>query len=290
MKPTVLLLAGCAALALAACDSNGAPAFGPPAMKTVSKLNCQQSEGRLRRVSVAPDGKSCRYTDDDGDEVTLQLVSVSGSDVDAALRPIEDSLKILVPDINAKAPEATAGEAATDKAVAKDVAAAEAAAASDAGVDAAGVDDDHDGVDINTDEDVDVNMPGVHVKTRGDKADVNVLGIHINANDKDDTVHIRRQPKTGVGNRFAVDANDNGAIVRMEGGNKANVKSTVFYAMDNAGPQGDRMVGYVVRGPRSGPVVVATIRSKRENDGDHTEIHGGVFDDATKLVRKAFRG
>jgi hypothetical protein len=101
-------------------------------------------------------------------------------------------------------------------------------------------------------------------------------------------VHIRRQPKSGVGHRFAVDANDNGAVVRMEGGNRVNVKSTVFYAMDDAGPQGDRMVGYVARGPRSGPIVVATIRSKREHD-DHTEIHGGVFEDATKLVRKAFR-
>lgn len=284
MKPTVLLLAGVAALALAACDSNGTTSLGPPAMKSVTKLNCADGQGKLRRVSVAADGKSCRYTDDDGDEVTLQLVAVSGSDVDAALRPIEDSLKVLVPDINAKAPEATAAAAATDKAVAKDVAAAEAAAASDAVVD-----DGHDGIDVDTDEDVDVNMPGLHVKTRGEKAEVKVLGIHINADDKDDTVHVRRGPKSGAGNRFAVDANDNGAVIRMEGGSKANLKSTVIYAMDDSGPQGDRVVGYVARGPRSGPLIVATVRSKRDDGEEHMNVHGGVFDDANKLVRKAFR-
>jgi hypothetical protein len=292
MKPTVMLMAGVAAIALAGCDSRGAPTLGPPAMKTLAKLNCPDREGDLKRVSAAADGKSCRYTDADGSEVTLELVPVSG-DANAALKPIEMRLAALVPDINAKAPAAVA-EAAADKAAAKDAAAISAVAASDAGVTASataeakvgsGSGDQHD----DSDDKVTVDLPGLHVRTEGDNANVNVMGMHVNVDEKSDTVRVRREPKSGYGHRFAVDANDNGAVIRMEQGNRTNIKATVKYAMEMPGAQGDRVVGYVARGPRTGPLVVATVRSK-VNEEDHGDLNDGLFGDAGKLVRKAFRG
>ena len=47
--------------------------------------------------------------------------------------------------------------------------------------------------------------------------------------------------------------------------------------MDFPAPGGLRMVGYQARGPQTGPLVVATVRSKdRESDG--------LMDDAEALV------
>ena len=291
MKPTTLLMAGVAVLALAACDGSGR--LAQPTMKAVSKLDCPDRQGDLRRVSAAADGKSCNYTDNDGGQVTLQLVAVSG-DADAALKPIEASLAALVPDINAPPPAAEA--AAEASAAAKAAAASQATAASDAGTSADDADADAD-ADVDTvasaddDENVQVDLPGLHVRAKGDKADVRVLGMKVHVDEKTDSVHVRRG-KPGGAHQIAVDANDNGAVIRLQGGSSTNLKSRVIFAMDRPGPQGDRVVGYVARGPRTGPLVVATVRSKRKGDhgdGDH-DINDDIFDDAARLTRKASRG
>jgi len=288
MKPTLLLMAGVAALSLAACDRDGRLAFGPPAMKAVSKLNCPEHSGDLRRVSAAPDGKSCAYVDGDGAEVTLQLVAVSG-DPEAALKPIEASLASLVPPLDSKAEPAVAEAAGKDAPkAAEDAAAARAAAASDAAVDASATGEapsDEDAADVmDEDENVDVDMPGVHVRTRGEKAEVKVFGFQIDADDStgDDRVQVRH------GRGLMVDANHNGAVVRMTNSSRANLKSTVIFKMDSPGPQGHHVVGYVARGPRTGPLVVATVKSKSDDDDD-VGPHEGVFSDATRLARRASR-
>lgn len=297
MKPTLLLMAGAAAVSLAACDRNGDSPFAPR-MRAVSKLDCPDRTGDLRRVSTAPDGKSCNYTDSDGSEVTLQLVAVSGNP-DASLKPLETSLASLVPSINeptAPAQPATPADPKAAKQAEKDAKAAEAAAASDAAVDAAATvtDDrnsasDEDNLDIDADDNVEVDMPGIKVHTKGENADINVFGVHIDADDSHDKVHVQKVPKSGYGRSLIVDANDNGAVVRMGHTSRSNYRGTVIYAMDRAGPQGYYTVGYVARGPRKGPLVVATVKSKTEKDAD---IHGheGIFHDATRLVRRASRG
>jgi hypothetical protein len=46
----------------------------------------------------------------------------------------------------------------------------------------------------------------------------------------------------------------------------------------------------VVRGPRTGPLVVATVKSKRAKDDHDIGTNEGVFHDASRLVRRAMRG
>ena len=294
MKSSLLLMAGAAVLVLAACDRNGAPAFGPPKMKAVSRLNCPETSGDLRRVSAAADGKSCAYAGDNGDEVVLQLVQVTG-DPEAALKPIEASLAALVPSLDAKPVPADAAPAKDASQAAKDAAVATATAASDAAVDAAASVDEGADADADSshhdDENVEVDFPGIHVTTRGDKKDIKVFGMQIDVDESGDgdSVKVRREPKHGMGRSLSVDANDNGAVVRMANSNKSNIKTTVIYGMESAGPQGHRVVGYVARGPRTGPLVVATVKSKREHD-DHVGFDDGVFADATRLARRASRG
>src|SRR3989442_9321880 len=101
MTKTGFLLTGAAAaaLALAACT--------PPAprhrgadwgeMKVISKLDCPDGQGALRRQSAAADGRTCVYADSSGSEVTLQMVSLEGTDVETALAPLETQLKAELP-------------------------------------------------------------------------------------------------------------------------------------------------------------------------------------------------
>ena len=80
------------ALSLAAC-SPPRPHIWNSALKSISSLDCPEDEDGLSRKSVASDGKSCVYRDDEGNQVTLQLVDVTGGDVKAALAPFEAQLR-----------------------------------------------------------------------------------------------------------------------------------------------------------------------------------------------------
>ncbi|MGE5564757.1 MAG: hypothetical protein ACM3YN_01180 [Parcubacteria group bacterium] len=96
MNRLMLLAAGVAALSLGAChrEVHRAEVHGP--LKTVSRLDCPEAQGQLKRVSAAPDGLTCAYEGDDT-EVTLRLVSLTDGDAQAALSPIEADLKSLMP-------------------------------------------------------------------------------------------------------------------------------------------------------------------------------------------------
>ena len=67
----------------------------------------------------------------------------------------------------------------------------------------------------------------------------------------------------------------------------ANLDQTWMVATDAPGPAGWRSVGYVARGPLSGPLVVATVRSRAE----HHHAHGNdvEFDDVRHLVGLSLR-
>src|SRR5215510_2520855 len=111
MKNLLLVLAGVAvsALATAACTppTPRHPAGHWGEMKVISKLDCPESQGALRRQSAAADGRTCIYTDDTGAEVTLQMVSLEGVDAETALAPLETQLKTELPPRAAK-PQAAA--------------------------------------------------------------------------------------------------------------------------------------------------------------------------------------
>lgn len=103
-----LLAAGGAALALAACNPPHPKPHVATPMKTVSALDCPESQGDLTRKSLATDGKSCDYASDDGAQVTLQLISVDGGDPSTVLGPLEAKLR-------GEMPIADKGPAAADK-------------------------------------------------------------------------------------------------------------------------------------------------------------------------------
>lgn len=98
MNRPLLLLAGAALLALGACDHpDAARQRAANALKVVSKLDCPERQGELKRSTAASDGLSCVYVSDRA-EVTLRVIQVSGAPADA-LAPIETELKALLPNV-----------------------------------------------------------------------------------------------------------------------------------------------------------------------------------------------
>ncbi len=247
MKISALACMGAAALALGACVPPNAHR-GHARLTPVSRLDCPDSEGVLKRVSAAGDGKSCSYVTDGGAQVDLKLTPVSG-DANAVLDAEEAELKTIMP---------MSGDAETTKPATP----ASAAPASDG-------DKGRDHVNI--------NLPGVSIHADDGKANIHVGGIHIDADDKTDTVHMHGGH--GRGGRFTIDANNEGAIIRARGGGP-DIKASLILASDKTGPQGWRVVGYEALGPQDGPIVLATVKSK----GDQ---HDPVFNDVKTLVRRA---
>ncbi|MBU1378714.1 MAG: hypothetical protein KKE02_05595 [Alphaproteobacteria bacterium] len=261
MKPLYLVAASALALTAAAC--------GPKVPAARAALDCPPTQGDLTRTAVAPDGKACTYVNEGGAEVTLQLVSVTGSP-DATLSAIETNL---LANRGAPHPQTPKGEA---PAKASGEAAKDAArAAKEAADDTKGVT-----VDIRLDEkdrDTGVVTEG-HGTTR-----VNLPGIHVVANDRDDTANVKVGPIT-------IDAGNDGATVRMRrdvrlrgeafNPEKRGVRATFLYTGDDL-PEGYRFVGYEAGGPKRGPITVAVVKSKSEGpDG------GDLYPDVKKLVRK----
>lgn len=234
MNRLALLAAGCAALSLAACDHpDAARQRQARALKVISRLDCPETQGHLKRVSVAPDGLSCAYGAD-GVEVTLRLVKLEGGDAVKALSPIEAELRALMPVKPASAPAAAA----------------------------------------EGDENVDITLPGVSIKTAGEGANIKIggaEGTQINADD--DGAEIRVQRNVTVDGRKVESTShrsrhdDNGIYSRFI---LASDKPTESWAV----------VGYQARGPQGGPLVVATLKAKRGKSDDDDS-----FKDADELVR-----
>lgn len=260
MKPHFLLAASALALAVAACGSKTPPAR--------ASLDCPATQGDLTRTGVAPDGKSCTYVTNDGAEVSLQLVSVQGG-VSATLQRLEDSLladREPAEAVPAKDVEVT-GEAAEASAEAARVATEQAqqdAQNADVTVKVAG----RDAVVTEDGGTTRVDLPGIHIVAddEGDTADVRVGPIRINAGGDNAT--------------FRVGPRD----VRLKGESlspeKRGVRATFVYTGKDL-PEGYRLVGYEAGGPKTGPLTVATVKSKL--DSDHS---GEIYPDVQKLVRR----
>jgi hypothetical protein len=146
MNRLLLLAAGVAALSLGACHRDIHRGRWHEPLKTISKLDCPDAQGELKRVSASPDGLTCAYQGDNT-EVSLRLISLTNGDAQAALTPIETELKTLMPP--PAPPPAAPG--------------------------APGVDDDNDKVSI--------DFPGLHVRADNGNAEVRVGGIHVDADD-----------------------------------------------------------------------------------------------------------
>lgn len=131
-----------------------------------------------------------------------------------------------------------------------------------------------EGATANSGDDVDISLPGISIQTSGDSANVKVGGAggpSIQAND--DGAEIRVQRNVEV----------NGTKVESESRRRRHddggVYSRFILASDKA--TGDwAVVGYEARGPRGGPLVIATLKAKR---GHHSD--DDTFADVDALVR-----
>lgn len=240
------------ALGLTACDRDAYRAKHDAAWaakhtpRTISKLDCPQTQGVLTLVSAAPDGLSCAYTGGDA-EVTLKLVALNGADPKTVLDPLEAELRALVP----VKPGASASSTDSKADVDIDLPGVRIKAG-DKGANIRVV----GGATINADD------AGAEVKvgdnTDGDGDEDAQVGVK--ADDKDVSIKTggrrwRHRQKVGVGSLFIL-------------------------ASDNpAGPY--KVVGYDARGPKAGPLAIAVVKAKGDKDSDGDDI----FDDAKALVK-----
>jgi hypothetical protein len=216
---------------LAACSPPHIHHHDEGPLKTVSTLDCPASQDDLKLASGASGAGPCVYTDDDGDKVTLQLVSLTGTDSKAALEPFRTAAEAELPAIKPAGGGATASSTSSG----------------------------------GSDDKVDLDLPGIHIHTSGDgKAQVNAMGVHVDADDHDSHHATVMVPGSPGHDQVTVNAGDGGARIEVhEKG--AGVRSMFMLASDQPGPHGWKSVGFEAMGPDGGPIVVASVLSK----GDH---------------------
>lgn len=258
---TLLLLAA-SALALAACQK-------PATLK--AKLECPQTEGSLTLVSAAADGQSCVYRESDGAQITLTRMPVKG-DALATLATLEAELKTL-----GGMPVASSADTTAAPGSAAEAARVEAEARADARIDAAidsAVDEAVEGrpriqarVDTETGEEhTQVDLPGLHIKAEGEKANVQVGPINIKADGDSSTATIKMYR----------DVRMRGEALSRE---KRGLRATFIYAGDDL-TGGYKYLGYEASGPKKGPIVVAVVKSTADSR------HDDMYDDVKTLVRR----
>ena len=304
MRPLLVTIC-CLSALTAACDgdrgvritSTTSERSGKGVLKVVDALQCPETMGSLtRKGSAQADGKVCVYTGPRGAEVSLHLVTLDDQTADQALKVFETQLLSVMPhtaaqmqqgearaEADAARAEAAAGRAAADGAQASadgaQAAADSAQAAADgvrAGAAAASADETVDvtapGVRVEARNDrARVRLPGIRIDTDGDKASVNIGGLHINTDDSDASVNLSSSEET-----VSIQAHEDAAQIRTRAPGDAT-RQTFLLTDNRPSEAGWRLVGYEARGPRGGPIVVATVRAKDRNSD-------GVFDDAKDLV------
>jgi len=218
-----------------------------------ASLDCPETQGDLRRVSVAPDGKSCAYEGDGDQEVSLRLIPLDGKAPQDALAGEEAALRALVP-----------------------VRAAAADAAHVAGT-VGGPDKDGDKDDAEDKDDdqgrANIDLPGIHISAQGNKADVKVFGTDIKADGNRADIH------TDIGSKgTTIHAGPGGAEIRAGSVGRHAAQMVYILAGDDPGPTGYRAVGLLARGPVDGPLVVAEFRSKARHEGHGDNDLQGLID------------
>ena len=273
MRHLTLLATAASLVALGACSPRIDTHHERPArpgkhepLRAISKLDCPEKQGDLKRVSVASDGQSCAYQGQNA-EVTLRLVALNGGDAEAALAPIETDLKALMPTMKAPPPPPPPGEKARG-------------------------------------ESARISLPGVKIDAHDKGADIKIGGLTINANDGSAEVKVSKNVtirdggaekrvservsggKSTVSVKSSTDdegdidihANDDGAQIRQRRRGDG-VRATLILASDKA-TSGYRVVGYEARGPKGGPLAVAVFKAHGRDGSDHD-----IFEDMKTLVR-----
>jgi hypothetical protein len=223
------LIGAAAAVALGGCVRHHAHMHAHRPLIVAERLDCPDQQGLLTRVSATPDGARCEYRRSDGAEVSLMRLPLNGQAPQAALAPMDDQLRALLP-----ARKSAGGASASD----------------------------HDGDEDGDKDSAHIDVPGVHIDAHGDKAEVRVLGVTVDA-DKDQA-HVN----AGLGHdKATVSADQHGAEVRAADVDSANANIVLILASETPGPTGLRAVGYIARGPASGPLLVAQFKSAERRQG-----------------------
>jgi hypothetical protein len=120
----------------------------------------------------------------------------------------------------------------------------------------------------------DVDVPFVHVHSNGERSDVRLFGIfHIVGHDHDRSADLDGDR---VRKHAAVHAGVRGAEVIADEVGRNNASLVYVLAGNHRFASGYRAVGYIAKGPVTGPLVVAEFRSPvnnhRDNDGGHDDI------------------
>ena len=293
-----LLLAGAAVIGVTGCHRSAfvdARGSGDRPLQVASRLDCPDRSGGLRRTDAAADGRSCRYSGADGEEVTLAFLTLDGRPPEDALKATEAGLRTLVPAAVAPEPGSLrpAGDDATKVSIAtrdddddgdKDGDKRDEARRDDDGrngdrdagtpgvpspprpPEAPQIDRDWSASRHGRREHVRVNLPFIHIEAGDSGAHVRAFGADINASEDGATV---RGP-WGT----HINASHGGAEMRFGEVGAARADLTYIIASDKPGPQGYRAAAYVAKGPVAGPLVLATSRSQERGDGAHDEaIH-----------------
>lgn len=287
------LLGLCVSLtALAACDDQGVRITTTRSgddsrgvLKVVDALQCPESLGALtRKGSAQADGSVCTYTGPRGAEVSLHLVKLGDEPVETVLGRFEQQLVALMPRTTAEIERADAEAARADaeaeradaeaqqaevQAQAEDAAISTAPRRDSAHISGPGVRIDAEG------ERARVSLPGLRVDADGDKANVRIGGFTIRA--KGDSAQGTSEPSSDPDQEaVSIQAHNNAAQIRTRAPGEAT-RQTFLLTDRTASAAGFRLVGYEARGPRGGPIVVATVRARERNSD-------GIFEDAKELV------
>jgi len=243
-------------------------------LKVVEALQCPQTMGSLtRKGSAHAGGTVCTYVGAKGAEVSLHLIRLDNSSAESALEAFQTRLSREMPLTIARlrlAEETAAAEAASADA---DAARADAdAARADAGAAGESTTVQMPGVHIETHGDnADVKLPGINIEARGDRSSVRIGGINIQSSDGSGQVNIQSGE-----DRVSIQSHADSTEVRTSTGGDAT-RITWVLNDPEASEAGWRLVGYEARGPKGGPIVVATVRSRDSE-------RGRVFADARELV------
>lgn len=289
------LLAAAAIGALAAATSGCHPAAlgrganrHDRAVTVADRLDCPTSQGRLSRVEQSADGRLCRYTGPDGDEVTLSYLSLDGKTPQAALTPIEAEFRTAVPDavasddaasLNADGAHANWSDGRTTTSTTTHDGAV-ATSTTEARDDD---DDDSHASHKRSNDHVRIALPGMSIEADNGRAKIRAFGQSIDADDSKGGRAVVHGDWNGM--QSSINAHDRGVEMRFGWVGQRSVDLTYIVTGKTPGPTGQRGASYVARGPISGPLVIAVGKSREGQDHDDGDGDDkGAVHDLKRLV------
>lgn len=132
-----------------------------------------------------------------------------------------------------------------------------------------------------------VDMPFLHVREGGGRSEVKILGIKIKSEGERADIDVSKGRRHTI-----VHAGSHGAEVMVDEVGKENASYVYVLAGKHQAPSGYEAVGYVAKGPASGPLVAAEFKAPRghEHDYDHDYEGPGEHGDIGRLIDRNVKG